>query len=105
MKILCKYKVALIKNAILELKTRLIFLGEFFNTVFETNNLKKNAEDFSDKNSRGTYVKRQLSEELEIMIICGLQENSCRQNFQWCFANQQWKNNRLIYSIRNQSLF
>lgn len=53
----------------------MIFLGEFFNTIFETNNLKKNAEDFSDKNNRETFdLMRQLSEELEIMIICGLPE-------------------------------
>jgi hypothetical protein len=40
-------------------------LGEFFNSIFETNNLKKNAENFADKDNRETYEwMKNISEDL-----------------------------------------
>lgn len=32
-----------------------MFLGEFFNSIFETENLKKNAENFKDPKMRDTF--------------------------------------------------
>ncbi|CAD8162471.1 unnamed protein product [Paramecium octaurelia] len=121
MQILTKYKVALIQNAVFETKQKIlegvaasirdcvqkeckvIFLGEFFNTIFETNQLKKNAEDFSDKNNRETYeLMKQLSEEFQIMIIGGLPEVADGKLFNAALA---FNDGKLVGQYRKCHLF
>ena len=93
MSFLTRYKVGLIQNPVFESKSKIlaevaksiqecvqkgckvIFLGEFFNSIFETNNLKKNAENFNDNKNRETYeFMKQISGDLGVLVIGGLPE-------------------------------